>query len=191
MYFVRALQFITVFFILSNAIATTHSIANYDRSIGTAGVKEIRTDLLPLGPRSLSSRDLSTLTKIIFNTRILHNNLTISLPSATTISQLTTFYTQISSTILRNIASAPKHHLTLTLGAYRVAFSCLTEALPWQLLNDIVLDMREWMRNRWTPVAAWFSFLGVNPYLVAAPAVIVVSISLLVPLVRDLLEGNI
>ncbi len=68
--------------------------------------------------------------------------------------------------------------------------SCVTEAVPWALLDDIVKDLRVWMRDRWAPVEASFRFLGANPYLVAAPAVIVVSIGLLVPLVKDLLGGG-
>lgn len=63
------------------------------------------------------------------------------------------------------------------------------EAMPWVLVGDIVRDLREWMRGRWAPVEASLRFLGANPYLVAAPAVIVVSVSLVGHLVGELGRG--
>jgi len=182
---------------ISNAMPTTSSLAlaHYDSNSNSNGNGNINTippqnpvtDLLPLPPYDLSPRDLSTPTNLLTNTpKLLSQNLTIALPSPNSITHLTTFYAQISLTVAKNIASAPKHYFTFTLGAYRMGISCLTEAIPWGLVNDIVEDLRGWMREGWVLVGGEVRFLGGNAYLVKAPVVIVVSVGL----VGDLRVGG-
>lgn len=178
------LRHLTLFFSTIQAIPTNPStplsLPRYGSNPETTAMQaSSRTDI-DFRVAGIVSRDIPSTLTIIYNTlKVISTNFVISIPSNDAISQFITIYTQTLSLIAKSISTAPLQSLSFVVGAFKIRFSCAAQAIPWQLLHDIVTQIRNWVREQWAPVAATLSFLAKEPYFVAAPMVIVIGISVL------------
>jgi len=145
--------------------------------------------IIPFRTTKTPSTDLTTLSKrgipwkdIISGFTILYNNLdlTFILLSPSEIRSLLGFYVDISTTIIKGIATSPVKYLSFTLGALRLTLECAKEIIPWDLVGELV-------RYMGTLVKAGLAWLGKFAMGTAGATVVWVIVSVL----RDLADGEI